>query len=447
MKFRLFSLLLILFFIFPSASSEEKILVNNEKELQVLLEGYYLMGYSDTPSFAREMAIRDAKRRASEIAGSFVKSKTVLENGKIKEDFIEILTSSVVSIKVLDEGFIQEDKKRLTYFVKAKVTVDKKSLDEKIEKLFADKEKLKKLKKLALENKKLSQQIKKLTEEVERISKEKLNYQKQILELKNKINTLKADKSSEIKELEKKLAKLENLSKKQKYIMEKREKLVAKQLNIENKVNLVFRKGSLFELAQQSQNEKQNAFKEIDENFFNFIANNTEIIIGNPKINPKNNRYADIYIPIKWKVNVDHLKSVLKPYLNFDNLRVGFTSCSFNKSTKGLYISRYDNTKEKKKKSYSEEIYNYISDRDIKIEVSVGKYKGYLTIGTGIHCFFQRKSDSPYLFVTQGGKGVKLWSNEENPILIKNVPIDVLKTTDRISAKIIIEKVKQHGYR
>jgi len=433
------SILLSIFLLFTALSNAQEILLNNENELKVKVRGMYTLGQEDSLSYARTQAIRDAKRQASEIAGSYIKVRTVVKNGKLQEEYIEVLTSSIVSLKILDEGIKLEGKRTLVYYVDAEISVDKKGLERALREVLADSRKIQRLKQLIKESQDLKRELKKLSDELERVIKEKKAYEKDIQRLKNLISKKDLDikkKDKLIKELSARLEKLEKLLKRKKYIQSRREEIIIKQANIEKEAVLLFKRGSLLTLAKATMRKKEKAFEDIKENFFGYIIRNTEIEIGDVKINPKGNNLADIYVPVRWNISTKELAKVLEKYLNFEI--TSYAACKGE--SRGIKISEFDNEKEKQKKSYSKELYDFIANHDVVIEVSVGKYRGYLTIGTAIDCFFQNKDRYTYRLVTEGREGTLLWEfKEQNPVLIKNVPMNVLEKVDRISFKVKVK--------
>ena len=154
-------------------SKAQEILFNDENILKVKVRGTYILGQEDSLSYARTLAIRDAKRQASEIAGSYIKVRTVVKDGKLQEEYIEVLTSSIVSLKILDEGVKVEGKRSLVYYVDAEVSVDKKGLEKALREVLTDNRKVQKLKQLLKESQDLKRELKKLSKELVKVIEEK----------------------------------------------------------------------------------------------------------------------------------------------------------------------------------------------------------------------------------------------------------------------------------
>lgn len=418
--------------------------------LKVRARGAYTLGQEDSISYAKTMAVRDAKRQASEIAGSYIRVKTSVKNGKLREEYIEVLTSSIVSLRILDEGVRLEGKRSLVYYVDAEVIVDKKGVERALGEVLADRRKVRKLQELIRERSALKRELSRVSKELAKVLREKKAYERDIQELKNLISRKDLDIKSRdrlIKKLTAKLDRLERILKKKKHIQSKREELIIRQANIERETVLLFKRGSLLTLAMTTKREKERAFRDVKENFFGYIIRNTDIEVGRVKINPKGDNSADIYVPLRWRIDTDKLTKVLKPYLNFS-----VRKCEENTFSKrgcpaceggsfGIVMKIFDNEKEKQKKSYSRELFNFVKSHDVIIEVSVGRYRGHLTIGSAVDCFSYEKDNYSYRLATEGKEGTVLWKyKEQNPVIIKNVPIETLERVDRIKVKVIVRR-------
>ena len=60
------------------------------------------MGDGETPSVAESRALLNAKRVALEQAGTYVESYTKVENIQVTKDEIQVLTSGIMEVEILD---------------------------------------------------------------------------------------------------------------------------------------------------------------------------------------------------------------------------------------------------------------------------------------------------------------------------------------------------------
>ncbi|HBR22064.1 MAG TPA: hypothetical protein DD713_05780, partial [Nitrospiraceae bacterium] len=92
---------------------------------EIVSEGAYNMGDGETPSVAESRALLNAKRIALEQAGTYVESYTKVENVQLTKDEIQVLTSGIMEVEILDKKrTIVGDGFRFWVKIKAKVNPD-----------------------------------------------------------------------------------------------------------------------------------------------------------------------------------------------------------------------------------------------------------------------------------------------------------------------------------
>jgi tetratricopeptide (TPR) repeat protein len=115
-----------------AASAEEKIF---RKEVR------QIVGSSQSQDDARTAAIAKAKRDALEEAGSWLHSETVVKNMKLVRDDVMAISSGITRTRVVDEQPFLEGR-AVGIRVVAEVGVDTSGLAERVQKYFADRERL-----------------------------------------------------------------------------------------------------------------------------------------------------------------------------------------------------------------------------------------------------------------------------------------------------------------
>jgi tetratricopeptide (TPR) repeat protein len=91
----------------------------------IVSEGAYNMGDGETPSVAESRALLNAKRVALEQAGTYVESYTKVENFQLTKDEMQVLTSGILEVEILDKKrTIVGDGFRFWVKIKAKVNPD-----------------------------------------------------------------------------------------------------------------------------------------------------------------------------------------------------------------------------------------------------------------------------------------------------------------------------------
>ena len=93
---------------------------------EIVSEGAYNMGDGETPSVAESRALLNAKRIALEQAGTYVESYTKVESFQLTKDEIQVLTSGIMEVDILDKKrTIVGDGFRFWVKIKARVNPDK----------------------------------------------------------------------------------------------------------------------------------------------------------------------------------------------------------------------------------------------------------------------------------------------------------------------------------
>lgn len=110
------------------------------------------------PSKAREDALRRAQRSALEEAGVYLDSLSVVQEGMLIKDEIRMLAAAVVKVRVLEERkFATEETFGLEVTIEAEI--DMLVLEERIDKMLAEREHLNRLQELDAQNKDLMMKI------------------------------------------------------------------------------------------------------------------------------------------------------------------------------------------------------------------------------------------------------------------------------------------------
>ncbi|MBI3378917.1 MAG: tetratricopeptide repeat protein [Nitrospirae bacterium] len=92
---------------------------------EIVSEGAYNMGDGETPTVAESRALLNAKRVALEQAGTYVESYTKVENMQVTEDEIQVLSSGIMEVEILDKKrTIVGDGFRFWVKIKARVNPD-----------------------------------------------------------------------------------------------------------------------------------------------------------------------------------------------------------------------------------------------------------------------------------------------------------------------------------
>ena len=137
-KFKLLFLLLLL----PYFATAQSIQLQN-KILTIHTTGIAFLGSGMTEDSAKIFAIKDAKRKAVEQAGTYLESHTTILNYQLKKDEVITYASGLVQLKILSSTpkLVQG---RFAIEVKIRAKVDTSLLNNRVKKLQRD-DKLKQL--------------------------------------------------------------------------------------------------------------------------------------------------------------------------------------------------------------------------------------------------------------------------------------------------------------
>ncbi|MDP2277030.1 MAG: tetratricopeptide repeat protein, partial [Nitrospirota bacterium] len=93
---------------------------------EIVSEGAYNIGDGETPTVAESRALLNAKRVALEQAGTYVESYTKVESFQLTKDEIQVLTSGIMEVEILDKKrTIVGDGFRFWVKIKAMVNPDR----------------------------------------------------------------------------------------------------------------------------------------------------------------------------------------------------------------------------------------------------------------------------------------------------------------------------------
>jgi tetratricopeptide (TPR) repeat protein len=125
-------------------------------------------GGSQSPDDARIAAIAKAKREVLEKAGTYLESLTIVKNSVVEKDEILALAAGVLNAEIVSqENYHTKD--AFGIIVVAKVDVDTNILEKRVERLFQDRELLKKYNQSKKREKELLAKIERLEEENRRL--------------------------------------------------------------------------------------------------------------------------------------------------------------------------------------------------------------------------------------------------------------------------------------
>ncbi len=148
------------------------ICLNAHAEIRVIeAENTYLMGDNDSKVDARRIATQEAKRKALELAGTYVASLTQVKEYRLSKDEVSTYTAGVVETEIVSEE-MRGNTRHPEIYIKARCKIDTDVLMEQIDRY--------------QENQELREQLEASAKESESLRKERDELMKQLGAEKNK---------------------------------------------------------------------------------------------------------------------------------------------------------------------------------------------------------------------------------------------------------------------
>ncbi len=274
------------------------------------------MGDNDSKNDARKMCFIEAKRKALEMAGTYIKSNTQIKNFRLTRDEINIYSAALLKVETIKEEWIFVGKNMAVYMT-VKAVVDSRSVDEQLSKIEKDislqkniKEQQNKLKKLEKTVRLLQRQINETS--LKKSSKKPIISDEKTLDNSQKTLTLRKKRAETLKEIDD---------------VEKRYKYIKAEINLKREKKK--------EEARKSRVLGQKILKYIE---LGMTPKEVEYILGKPdkKINP----FAGIKISVKGiSLKYGHYTISCRSFT--DNATVTGISFNFPKKSKELKFAKH----------------------------------------------------------------------------------------------------------
>ncbi|CAH0543220.1 hypothetical protein [Vibrio marisflavi] len=376
-----------------SAWAKVTVIQDSDNEIRLKVTESYTLGGNDTLSNAENLVIEQAKRAATDYAGTYVESELNLSNNQITKQQVRVLSAGFMEVSRRDFNHSVNKSGNFVLHTEAEIKLSKKSITDGINKLKSDPERKAKINNLEKQNKHLRNEL---------------------LQLSKKINSSNSSRTD---------------------LMAAREKVLAELDNNREAAKQVFEEGTLFQLAMLDNSDYELAKKDIDENVFGYFIHETKISMGKPRFVKNKSGNYDISIPVQWNLRKSSAQKVLEKHFKITS--------KFQNGHMGTYVpyaigvSSYNNRGDDAKKQYTENLFKYMKSKSLVIEVGSGSNYGYLPIsantggmGNGTYGF-QFSNDSKNNTMLKG----YLY---RNPVIIKNVTEVQLRSMTSLTAKVVL---------
>jgi len=400
----LFVILFSLLFTTNGFSSSQKIVSDTKSHLVVEVVSGYVLGDGDTQVDGRNIALQNAKKTAAEMAGSYVQSEQLIKDDEIKSDTLKTVSTALMSAKITKESVEITKDERIKVVLTVETKLDKKSFFGKLGILKNNSTKKKQLASLESENK---------------------NLKSELDELNKQIRALKSNQTAQV------------VKKPRKELVERRDVVLSKIEKNESSIRKVFEKGSLLSMAKKGSSDFDKAKEGIETNVLQHMKNNTKIIMSEPQFIETSNGAYNIEIVVQWSVDEKPILAELnKHFWSYSKRAIGFSQGRRDKGPKGIEISAHYNSKEDKKKPYSEKLYNYLKNKHAYIQLKTGKYSARIPIMKIDGEFFGCSGYCQLILPKSNFNTATKTRLGTNKVIIEDIPASVLETLTSIDASI-----------
>ena len=368
-------------------------------ELVVEASAKYVLGDNDSRIDARNIALNEAKRAASEIAGTQVKSELVVENDQILKDQINIVTASFMTVEITHEIMNITPDRRSEIEITIRAKLDKTAIQAKMNTYRGDVNRKKELGVLQTENARLQKELETLNSQLSSIRN-------------NDIGTVTQKPRSEL--------------------VARRDVIISSLEENQGQVRRVFEKGTLLSLAKHSDSNFEEAVRTINEGVYGYIKSNTKIALGDPEFRDNHDGTFDVYVAVTWSVDKKPPLKVLNQYFNID-------STWQSDERHDVFFNSFENNEGKQKNSLGSKLFSKALNKRLVIQVNIGNKKTKITTGRKYTDYDNYSRFEINFSGTGHNDKFEELAAEQNPVVIRKVPASVLQNSSAINAELIVE--------
>lgn len=307
-----------------------------------------MFGDNDARIDARNIALNKAKRAASELAGTQVKSELVIENDLILKDQITIVAASFMTVEIIKESIATSEDGRLAMVITIRAHLDKSAIRSKLDAYRGDERRQQELTAIQTENARLQRELEGLNIEL------------------SKIRSTTNDGGVSPKPRAELVA--------------RRDVVISSIEESQGQVRRVFEKGTLLGMAKKSGDAYQIALEVLDKQIFGYIKSNTKIKLGEPQFRDNKNGTYDVLVGVQWSTDPAPAIEKLSEYFIFQSLHFGFAGLGTNKPK--YKISGFVNRNYKQRLPFTEKLFKKLSSRKVVLRIELGNKSADLTIAT-----------------------------------------------------------------
>ena len=388
-------------------ASSYRIESNTPERLVVVITEHYALGDNDSRLDARRLALESAKRRASELAGTYIETETRVTGNQISKDEIRTLSAAYMETSLLGERFELDTTGKQQLVLTVHADLDKTVIRKRIESLLQNAEYRGQIEQLQIENNRLREDLAGLNG---RIVRKQGPDRYQVLH----------DRGAVLDKLDVTTA----------------------------SVRKVFEEGTLYRMAKKSQTQFDAAKLDLDENVLRYLQRHTQVTVGPPEMKPNPDGTADIHVRVSWAVDEKPLLDTLNRYFVLEAI------LQYDKTPNiltGIRIKVRDNDTGKGKVTFSRELLDYLKSHTVLAEIRAGDNTKTRPMAAAVSCFMgcvytkgkADQWDDFFIRLQYAGDGFTVGSDSPNnetgnPVILSHVQESRLKTITSINARVLI---------
>ncbi|EHH1074825.1 hypothetical protein ACFM0N_004074 [Vibrio parahaemolyticus] len=381
-------------------ASQIKTLGDTPSHLTLEVTEKYVLGDNDTLIDARNLSIEQAKKSASDYAGTYVEQSLVVDDNKITKQQIRVLTAGFLEVLSTTEQRSLDQSGKVTLTTKAVIRLSKQSVQDGLSKLKTDPDRLSTILRLEEQNQYLRDEISRLN------------------------GIINPSDSQSPKRID---------------LIDKRDGLLLKLDQNRTSVRQIFAQGTLFQIAKQNNKEFDRAKQTLHEQIFDYFKYNTEIIVGTPEFLDNGDGTYNMMVSVTWNTPYGPTKSFFGKH--FDVVEPAARN-SFQ-----LSLSKHKNSGNNQKVAYTKSLYDELTSQSISIRISVGSYSADIPLSATVDSFDTLNTQNGYIhriqFKADDATRKYVHGNVENPVVLKNIPAAELSYITTISADVVIKPVSK----
>lgn len=379
-----YSFFLLAFLWMAYGHANTTILEESEDRVVVRSVGEYQMGEGDSKVDARKVALAQAKRLATEKAGTYLESRLKVDGGQVSSRDVTAVAAGYLQSVVLEEDVSLEANDRMVYRITIRAEVDKTALREKVKDLREDPKKDARIKKLQKRNGQLEKRLRDLTERIQEVK----------------------DARAEA-------------------LFQQREKVLTQISENRAQVKKTLEGKTMLDLAQQGERRWKRIKNKLKTHFWPKLKEQAHFELGKLSADRNGDGSSNVSIRVTAGVNSGEALAWLRKHMTL----ASHVDAGHERESVLTGFSKFDNEGADKKRPYSKKLFNEIVGSTFGVEVHLGDLAKRVDLLAG-DCGFM-------------GDDNCLVGRMTREVTFSNVPNTKLQELSEVKARIIAKD--RHG--